>query len=47
MTCQGNTRLLMIVEWCTKQEGMPDTPLHVAKQYSVFIVVYRRIQGSR
>lgn len=26
MTCQGNTRLLMLVEWCTKQEGRPNTP---------------------
>ena len=22
MTCQGNTRLLMLIEWCTKEEGM-------------------------
>ena len=20
MTCQGNTRLLILIEWCTKQE---------------------------
>ena len=27
MTCQGNTRLLMLIEWCTKQEGRPDVPI--------------------
>ena len=34
MTCQGNTRLLMLVEWCTKQEGRPDTPSVANIRYS-------------
>ncbi len=46
MTCQGNTRILLLIEWCIKQEGKSQYNINCTRAYTLASAASFRGQGN-